>query len=236
MTFYFVLLLFLGKTGIAQQKNPFIENRLPETITKNISLRYLVHLPNQSGGMHHPLPLLLYLHGGMGRGNDFKKLYWYPVPKMILENTFPDSFVVVIPQCPEGKNWIEYTDALSELIHQTIKYYSIDTSRIYGIGYSMGGNGIAYLAYMHPELFSAIAAMSGFYYTTWASRLKDIPSWFFHGAKDTILNIDESDKIVEELRKFQANVKYTREPEGIHSPPAVEQHLEVLQWFLEHSK
>jgi predicted peptidase len=222
----------------AQQNSPFAEDDISKKITKEISLRYLIYVPEGYDSRKQAWPLLLYLHGGLGRGNDFKKLYWYPVPKMILEGAFPKSFIVVMPQCPEDKIWAELTDALSELINEITKRYKIDTSRIYGIGYSMGGNGIAYLAYTNPKIFAAIAPMSGFYYTWWVTRLKEIPAWFFHGAKDSIANVDEADKMVEGYRKVAVptEVKYSRDPEGIHCPPSEEQHLELLQWLLKHSK
>lgn len=234
LCFLFVFILIQAVT--AQQKNPFLEYELSKNITKEISIRYMLHLPEIYDSIRHHFPLLLYLHGGMGRGNDFQKLSWYPIPKMIFEKSFPDSFVVIIPQCSEGKDWTEYTDALKELLSKIIDDYSIDTIRIYGIGYSMGGNGIAHFAYMHPETFTAISPMSGFYNTSWVNRLQYIPTWFFHGAKDSTLSIKDADKLVNELKRLNAEVKYTRDPEGVHRPPTVEQHLEVLKWFLQHSK
>lgn len=243
---YLICLLTISSNGLFsqqidrgvfdQQNSPFSKNVLSKKITKEISLRYLIHLPDGYEGSEQHFPLLLYLHGGIGRGNDFQKLYWYPILKMILEKEFPNSFIAVIPQCPEGKIWTELTDALTELIHETTLRYKIDITRIYGIGYSMGGNGIAYMAYTNPEIFAAIAAMSGKYNTWWISRLKRVPVWFFHGAKDTLVSVRESDEMVEYYKKNGAEVKYSRNPEGIHCPPTLEQHLEVLQWLSEHSK
>jgi predicted peptidase len=226
----------IEKSGSEKQNSPFSKNELSKKITKEISLRYLIHLPEGYEGSEQHFPLLLYLHGGIGRGADFQKLYWYPIPKMILEKKFPNSFIAVIPQCPKGKMWTELTDALTELIHEITLRYKIDTTRIYGIGYSMGSNGIAYLAYANPEIFAAIAPMSGKFNTWWVSRLKRVPAWFFHGAKDTLVSVRESDEMVAEYNKNGAEIKYFRNPEGIHCPPTVEKHLELLQWFLEHSK
>ena len=104
------------------------------------------------------------------------------------------------------------------------------------MGYSMGGNGIVEFAFRNPHMFAAIAAMSGYYFNLWVSRIKDIPIWFFHGAKDNMIELKEADEIVEEYKKFSVDVKYTRDPEGGHNPPTIEQHLEVLQWLLTHSK
>ena len=231
-----VIVFLFAFNCFAQQNEPFIENILSKKITKEISIRYLIHLPKNYDSSLGNLPLLIYLHGGLGRGNDFQKLYWYPIPKMIRENKFPDSFVVLIPQCPEGKYWPELTDELRSLINEIKEKYNIDTSRIYGMGYSMGGNGIVEFAFRNPHMFAAIAAMSGYYFNLWVSRIKDIPIWFFHGAKDNRIELKEADEIVEEYKKFGVDVKYTRDPEGGHNPPTIEQHLEVLQWLLTHSK
>jgi predicted peptidase len=215
---------------------PFLENTLRKRIGKEVSIRYLLHLPDGYGSSGRRFPLLLYLHGGLGRGNDFQKLSWYPVPKMIRERTFPGSFIVVIPQCPEGGTWDELEDALVALVDDVSSHYRVDPLKIYGLGYSMGGNGIAHLAFMHPDIFAAIAPMSGYYFTWWASRLKDVPAWFFHGAKDPRIAVGGADAMVEEYEKSGAEVKYSRDPEGVHRPPTEEQHLEVLQWFLGHAK
>jgi predicted peptidase len=226
----------LGNIGFVDQAAPFLEGRLDKRIVKDISLRYLLHLPKGYADSSQGYPLLFYLHGGLGRGSDFQKLSWYPIPKMIRENKFPESFIALVPQCPEGRMWDEVEDALVALIDEVSRTYRVDRSRIYGLGYSMGGNGITHLAYAHPGIFAAIASMSGYYFNWWVSRLKNIPTWFFHGAKDTTIPLAEADEMVEEYKKAGAEVKYTRDPEGVHRPPTEEQHLEVLRWFLEHSK
>jgi predicted peptidase len=222
--------------GIDGQDIPFIEKTLTKRIAKDVSIRYLLHLPAQYESSGRRFPLLLYLHGGLGRGNDFQKLAWYPIPRMIREHTFPDSFIAVIPQCPEGGTWDELEDALVALVDDVSSHYRVDLLKIYGLGYSMGGNGILHLAYAHSDMFAAIASMSGYYFTGWASRLKDVPAWLFHGAKDLRIAVSGTDAMVEEYEKSGAEVKYSRDPEGVHRPPTEEQHLEVLQWFLGHAK
>ena len=130
----------------------------------------------------------------------------------------------------------ELTDELRVLINEIIAKYNIDTTRIYGMGYSMGGNGIVEFAFRNPQIFTAIAAMSGYYFNLWISRIKDIPIWIFHGAKDSRISVKETDDFVEEYKKFGIDVKYAKESKGEHRPPTEKEHLEVLRWFLEHSK
>ena len=234
--FLILISIFLNLTTQAQNSEPFLEKNFSKEICYNISLRYLIYLPANYDSQNN-WPLLLYLHGGMGRGNDFKKLYWYPVPKMIREKIYNLPFIIVIPQCPEGKIWsdIELIH-VTELIKDTVKSYNVDSTRIYAIGYSMGGNGVLALAYYAPDIFAAIAPMSGMSNTWWAFKIKHIPLWFFHGAKDDHVPVHESDDMVEALRKEGAKVKYSRDNERAHSPPTEDEHLELFEWLLKHKK
>jgi predicted peptidase len=231
-----VILLMTSEMGLAQGSEAFLQRTLTGKVTRNISLRYLIHIPNDYNVTGRRFPLLLYLHGGKGRGDDFKKLSWYPVPKMIVEHSLPDSFVVIIPQCPSGQLWPEQTDGLISLIDETTSQYRIDTARIYGMGYSMGGNGIANVAYARPDLFAALVLMSSIYNPWWVTRLKKIPAWYFHGAKDDRVSVYEADRMVEEYKREGAEPRYSRDPESGHRPPSEEEHIMILRWLLMHSR
>jgi acetyl esterase/lipase len=220
-----------------QDHYPFIEKTFSKKLSCDISVRHLIFLPVGYEDSPKKWPLLLYLHGGMGRGSDFKKLYWYPVPKMILEEKYKLPFIVLIPQCPEGKMWsgMELIE-VAELLKHTIRSYKVDSTRVYAVGYSMGGNGVLALANYVPDMFAAIAPMSGMSNTWWASRLKDVPSWFFHGEKDDHVSVRESDEMVAALKKEGAEVRYLRSAEKAHSPPTEKEHLELFRWLLKHKK
>ena len=217
-------------------RNHFSKKNLSKEQCYDISLRYLIYLP-ENYESQEKWPLLLYLHGGMGRGDNFKKLYWYPVPKMILEEKYNLLFIIIIPQCPEGKMWsnMELIE-VTELIKETIKSYKVDSTRIYAVGNSMGGNGVLALAYYAPGIFAAIAPMSGMSNTWWSSKIKHIPSWFFHGVKDDRVPVRESDEMVDALEKDGAEVKYSRDNDRTHSPPTENEHLELFEWLLQHKK
>ena len=88
------------------------------------------------------------------------------------------------------------------MINEIVNKYNVDTSRIYGIGYSLSGNGIVELTFRNQNMFASIATMSGCYYNMWVIRIKDIPIWVFHGAKDIRIEVKEADDIVEEYKKF----------------------------------
>lgn len=236
--FVVVLSLFLNAALRAQESKPFLEKTLLKKIDCDISVRHLIFLPDGHSDSQEKWPLLLYLHGGMGRGNDFKKLHWYPVPRMILEGKYKPPFIVLVPQCPEEKLWSDMElFKVAELLKHAVESYKVDEARIYAVGYSMGGNGVLALANYIPDMFAAIAPISGMSNVWWASNLKDIPAWFFHGVKDDRVPVRESDEMVDALKKEGAKeIKYTRDKERKHSPPTEEEHLLLFEWLLKHKK
>jgi predicted peptidase len=231
-----LLAIFLNLTVQAQESSPLLEKKFSQKICYNAELPYLLYLPVNYDSLNS-WPLLLYLHGGLGRGTDFRKLYWYPLPKMIIEKKYNLPFIVLIPQCPQGKLWSgRELISVTELLKDIILSYQVDSTRIYAVGYSMGGNGVLALANYAPDMFAAIAAMSGMSNTWWVSSLKQIPAWFFHGVKDDRVPVRESDEMVEALKKEGAEVKYSRDPERGHSPPSDKEHLQLFDWLLQHKR
>ena len=202
-------------------------------ITRTVKGQYLLYLPKNYDPVRK-WPLLLYLHGGMGRGNDIEKMKWYPVVKMCYTN---DSlpFIVLSPQCPEGETWTDH-EMLIALLDKIISEYAVDTKRIYLAGYSMGGGGVWFLAYMHPERFAAIAPMSSIGNKLWASRLKNIPIWVFHGGQDRLIPVAETHEMVEAIKAEGGNIRYSIMPQRGHSPPSIEEHEELFDWFLEQER
>jgi predicted peptidase len=125
---------------------------------------------------------------------------------------------------------------VTELLKHIVECYRVDDARIYAVGYSMGGNGVLALARYIPDIFAAIAPMSGMSNVWWASYIKDIPAWFFHGAKDDHVPVQESDEMVDALKIVGAKeIKYSRDNERKHSPPTEEEHLLLFEWLLKHT-
>lgn len=203
-------------------------------ISRMVHAQYLLYLPKDYGTQNKKCPLIYYLHGGMGRGDDLEKLKWYPVPKMLAQN---DSlpFIVLIPQCPIGESWTD-TELLIVLLDEIMSKYAVDADRVYLTGYSMGGSGVWYLAYEYPDRFAAIAPMSGIGNKFWATRLKDIPIWVFHGAQDTSISVSETIEMTQALKSEGGDIKVTIDPERGHRPPSVAEHKELFDWFLEHRR
>lgn len=120
------------------------------------------------------------------------------------------QFVVVAPQCPHYEVW---NDAeLLALLDEIVAALRIDPARVYLTGLSMGGFGAWSLAMRHPAHFAAVVPICG------GGRVADIaqstqqqPSafhhlavWAFHGARDPVVPLDESERMVAAVKKAGA--------------------------------
>lgn len=76
----------------------------------------------------------------------------------------------------------------------------------------MGGYGTWRLAAAQPHRFAAIAPICGGGNPEDACKLKNLPVWAFHGARDGVVPLSESEKMVEALTKCGGNVKFTVYP------------------------
>ena len=202
---------------------------------------YLVFLPRGYGtNAARRWPLILFLHGAGERGDDVWRVAKHGPPKVAPQLTnFP--FIVVSPQCPKGKIWSN--DLLLALLDEVENAYDVDPHRVYLTGISMGGFGTWSLGMSHPEKFAAIAPICGggdFITAHLADRLAltTLPVWAFHGAKDTVVPLEESQRMVNLLKKLGAKeVKFTVYPNAGHEcwnePYAGP---ELYDWFLKHAR
>src|SRR5436190_4387622 len=216
---------------------------LAKTSTEKVKLNYLLFLPDgYSATSKKRWPLILFLHGMGERGNDPWKVKVHGPPKVAEKmSNFP--FVVVSPQCPDGQWWS--SEALIALLDDVVDRYKIDTNRIYLTGLSMGGFGAWSLALEYPERFAAVAPICGggnprypmSYDAARKSALKALPFWVFHGDKDTAVTIDESQRMVDALKKFGCDVKFTIYPGvGHDSWTQTYSNPELYEWFLQHER
>ena len=178
---------------------------------KEVNINYLIHLPENYNEKSQSFPLMIFLHGAGERGNDLEKVKAWGPPK-IAENDKKFSYVLISPQCPEGDWWTSFNqmENLHTLILEIINNYNIDNNRVYLTGLSMGGYGTWAMACEYPELFAAVAPICGGGQPRITRKMINIPVWVFHGAKDTVVPLSESEKMVEALKKYGGNVEFFR--------------------------
>ncbi|MCU0915511.1 MAG: prolyl oligopeptidase family serine peptidase [Planctomycetes bacterium] len=206
-------------------------------ITKNVSLKYLLYLPKGYGEKKdQKWPLLLFLHGAGERGDDVNLVKKHGPPKLIDQGReFP--FLVVSPQCPANSWWPEQVEALAALLDEVQSKYAVDADRVYLTGLSMGGFGTWALACRQPERFAAIVPICGGGDRYRVSRVKNVPTWVFHGAKDLTVPLQASTDMVEALKKAGGNVQFTVYPEAQHdSWTETYNNPKLYEWLLSHRR
>ncbi len=182
----------LNRTSLYEVKYSFAE-------TRPYYFKYYLYTPKDyDPAKKYPLLLLLHgasrhMHGG-----------YYALDPAI-QIRFP-AFIVV-PIAPEGTRWdiIAPKERLSSAaplamtaVQQVLEAYSIDRSRIYVSGYSMGGSGTYAMIESYPDVFAGALVLCGSWPPAHASRFPaDVPILAVHGSND---NPEAGRQIIEALR------------------------------------
>jgi len=211
----------------AQQEKTF-----EKEITVKVKLHYLLSLPKGYEDSKKDWPLILFLHGAGESGDDLARVKKHGLAKVVGSKDLP--FIVVSPQSP-GRGW--NPDALNALLDDLSARYRVDKDRVYLTGMSMGGFGTWALAAAYPGRFAAIAPICGGGDPKQAKRLKDLPTWVFHGAKDPTVPLARSEEMVKALKDAGGTPKFTVYPEARHdSWTETYDNPALYEWFLAHKR
>jgi predicted peptidase len=207
-----------------------------KTITKTVRCQYLLFLPESYGQKKQRWPLILFLHGAGERGDDLNLVKKHGPPKIVEQRKdFP--FIIVSPQCPAGDWWTDKNEVLINLLDDVVARCDVDQGRIYLTGISMGGFGTWALASAYPDRFAAIAPICGGGKVFMADKLKDVPIWAFHGAKDPLVPLKESEDMVNAIKARGGDAKLTVYPDAGHdSWTETYNNQQLYDWFLQHRK
>lgn len=212
----------LASTFVASAGSPKIR-QLPETLHKQAGFlnRDYVFVAHKADGAAvksdaKPLPLLIYLHGAGGRGDDIAKAKnnVMRVMKGMAEHV-DEPCLIVAPQCGKGtpgEMGIWQPKDLDLLLAHLKKSLPVDGRRIYLSGNSMGGFGSWAWAGESPQHFAAVAPVVGGLgfggpkdvfpeLDRWAKNLRDVPVWAFHGATDRVVPAERSERMIKLIRE-----------------------------------
>jgi predicted peptidase len=205
-----------GKVGLDQFDSPVMASN------------YLIYLPDRYGGTKE-WPLVVFLHGSGERGTDSYRLRKLKV----LNEKLPA--IVVVPQCLPTSSW--GSSGVAGMIESVAARYKVNRTRIYLIGFSMGGAGTWQTAAEHPELFAAIVPISGGGDPSKANALRRLPIWAFHGANDTTVPIKESQQMTYAVRAAGGQPKLTIIPAAGHGIcNLVLGRTDLWQWLFEQQR
>ena len=202
-------------------------------------LGYLLYTPENAS---KNLPLLVYLHGGHGKGSDLSVLLETDgFPKYLADGDFGEiPAYVLIPQLPASEmGWLSSADTVMALIESICEEAAIDRSRIALTGHSMGGTGTWDLALAYPDVFSRIAPMSGSVKTTadTLKTLKNMPIWAFVGEDDVVVKPESTETFIESVSKQNPDARVTvfedTDHVGVLQRAWLENGTELLNWLLQ---
>jgi predicted peptidase len=200
-----------------------------------IKCDYLLYLPIDYKTNNDLFPLIIYLHGGSQRGNDLNKLKTYGLPYLIDKGVNYD-FIIASPQCPDNTLWsrIDWFDSL--YLDLTTKY-RIDKQRIFVTGISIGGFGTWQVAMDYPDKIAAIIPLcGGCNDSVDICRINKLPIWTFHGTADSMININETERLVNRLQKCNGNIKFSRLENAGHGIQDIYQKPEIFEWLKKQKK
>jgi predicted peptidase len=185
------------------------------------------------------MPLVMYLHGSGGLGNDnlkqltlgnrFGTRVW-----LLPENQGRFPCYVVAPQTDRG--WIRYDfskqPALElpgfgdgarlalEIVDELCREFTIDERRIYVAGNSMGGAGVWNVLANRPGFFAAAVITCGGVSSDDGTGSAGTPLWVFHGGSDEVVPVSSARNRVAARRKAGGHPLYTEYPGADHNSVA----------------
>ena len=205
---FLLLALMVGPLLLAQEN----ESQLSDTslfeacrhIEGNDTLPYRLYRSQKADTMTEDLPLVVFLHGAGERGNDNSMQLKHCIKYFLYDTvTSRYPFLLMVPQCPNGKRWVNTDWSLPEhkmdsmptaelrgvmvVLDSLVDVGAVDSTRVYISGISMGGFGTWDASQRWPEKFAAAIAICGGGDPAYADAMKDISVYIFHGMLDGVV-------------------------------------------------
>ena len=179
------------------------------TLSDGSSRKCLFYTP---GSDCSGLGLIVYLHGGSGKGEDLSLITQaegFPSYLQSGQLGSPNA-CVLIPQLPATyRGWSDMDGVLMQLISAAVREYDLDSANVSLTGHSMGGTGVWAIAVAHPGTFARIAPLSGSIRKTDENleALKWVPVYAFVGDADTIVPPESSEEFISALQDQGSNAR-----------------------------
>ena len=188
-----------------------LEQRLRPGRFRNLNYRL--------GSCHPPVapaPLVVYLHGAGGAGEDNRSQLQRGNGFALSRLLEYEPCYVLAPQCPRTSAWWSASEspspqgmALLALIDELSSRLPIDPARVYLLGPSMGGHGVWDLGWREPSRWAALVPICGAAPPGRLEALASTPIWCFHGELDNEVPVECSRRAVQTLRRLRAPIRYT---------------------------
>ena len=217
------------------------------------SIGYRILIP-QDYNAKKKYPVILFLHGAGERGYDNELQLTHGSDLFTKEenlNNYPA--IVIFPQCRPNSNWATFSinnikdsrfdgvykwpsrdqELVMELFNYIVNNMSVDKSRLYIMGLSMGAFGTYEILARHPHIFAAAVPICGGGNLDVVNRYaKQTALWITHGDDDQVVPVEYSQKLYNELKNHGSDVKYTEYKDvGHDSWTNTFNEPELLKWL-----
>jgi predicted peptidase len=249
-----LVLSFIG--AFAQDFSLFKKEQF---VANGDTLKYRILYPKNFDS-NKKYPVVLFLHGRGESGSDNEKQLTHGA-KLFLGDSFRNNneVITIFPQCAstsywanveieavQGKRFFTFvkggkpTKAMSLLLQFTDQFFkraTVDASRIYVGGLSMGGMGTFEILRRKPKTFAAAFAICGGDNVKNAKKYKRVPLWIFHGGLDDVVTPQFSYGVYRELRKLGNEPRFTIYLKANHNSwDSAFAEPNLLTWLLSHQK
>ena len=202
-----VIVLSLMAVHLLHAQENMIDMNLFEAhchIEGNDTLPYRLYRSQKADTTTKALPCVIFLHGAGERGHDNCAQLKHCI-KFFIDDTVTSRypFLLMVPQCPEDKRWVNTDWSLPEhsmdsmptaelrgvmaVLDSLVDVGAVDSTQVYICGISMGGFGTWDALQRWPEKFAAAIAICGGGDPACAEAMKDIPIYIFHGLLDGVV-------------------------------------------------
>jgi len=205
--------------GVVKQEPPF--RKRVYAGKSGLKMPYRLFIPPQYDSAKK-YPLIVWFHGGSGRGSDNesqiageneKGAHLWTTPQS--QAVFP-AFVLA-PQCPKNENWSDpdlneintQLQMALDILAGAQKDYSIDADRVYLVGQSMGGLAVWTLLQKFPQQWAAAVVVASYDNFTNPRGIARVPLWIFQSDMDRTVPVDLIREMVKQLKKSGGAPRYT---------------------------
>lgn len=227
-------------SALAKGQNPFARERGEIERAYQASdgklFPYRLYVPRSYDGA--ATPLVVMLHGALGDERYYFSGLFDPA---VIKGEADRRGYILVGVNGRGRFGSSQEDVF-EVINAVTRDYKIDASRIYLTGHSMGGFGVWVVASSKPELFAAIAPVSGGppaqgdALTALLQKLKGTSAMVVHGAQDGIAPVQLSRTMAAAAEKAGLKVSYLEVPDGDHLSVVASTFPAIMEFFEKNGK
>ena len=215
------------------------------------TLLFQLHMP-ENYDADRRYPMLVFMHGAGSRCDDNSHIFstYATFLRKFESGEYRDEAIVLAPCCPKTASWVQRRErgqttfdftvaptvcmqAVIELLDAVQDALSVDSSRLYLYGNSMGAAATWELLSRFPERFAAAVPAAGLGDPHFAAEFCNTPIWIFHGDADKTVPYECSVLLHDALLAAGGtNVQFTTLPGAGHNIwPAVSDTDGLFAWI-----